>query len=123
MKKTLLFSVLLIASKALFAQWVYAPGNTNMIYNTPTGAAVGIGLTNPAFTLDVNGTFHTTQLSLAESSIPNGITQWIRGTANCSGNLVLQGNVSSSSAGPAFWISGSSGFLKIGAIGGSEPAV
>jgi hypothetical protein len=121
MKKTLLLLLSLCALNSLFAQWNYVSGSSGPIYYN-TGN-VGVNTNNPGFTLDVFGTMHAGYGLITDDPIANGISAWIRGGSNIGGNLVVQGDVAPGTAWPAWWISGGSGYLKIGSNGGSEPSV
>jgi hypothetical protein len=117
MKKTLLFSGLLLAVNVLFAQWTTSGNN---IYNSNSGY-VGIGTTTPGFPLQVNGLIGSTGIVTKAGSV-GGFSAWIQGPSGSDANIILQGNVSSNSADQAWWISGSGNYLYIGSSGGVEPS-
>jgi hypothetical protein len=122
MKKTLFFSVLLLASNILFAQaWLTSPFNSNNIYNPNFSGLglVGIGTNNPGYLLDVAGISHA-QDFIADAVHPGDIAAYVRGAVNGNANLVLQGGTPSN---VAYWFTSGGGLLKIGGNGGSEPAV
>jgi hypothetical protein len=116
MKKALLFSGLLLAVNALFAQtWTVSGSN---MYLSPTSALLGIGTTTPGYHVDVTGTIHAAGALIIDQQTSNGIGSWFRGIDSGDANVVLQGG---GAAGfPAFWMSGTKTHLKIGANGGSE---
>jgi hypothetical protein len=120
MKKALLLILTLCILNSLFAQWNYVSGSSGSIYYN-TGN-VGVNTNNPGFTLDVFGTMHAGYGLITDEPIAGGISAWIRGGSNTGGNLVVQGDVAPGTAWPAWWISGGSGYLKIGSNGGSEPS-
>lgn len=77
---------------------------------------VGINTTNPTFNLDVNGSLHTSSILVA-NAVNNGIAVWVSGQSGSDANLVIQGNNQQ-----AFWLTGTSGMLRIGNNGGTEPS-
>ncbi len=115
MKKTILLSSFLFLSHVIFAQYWTASGNN--IYNSLPGY-VGIG-TAPSFPLDVAGNVHSTGALIVDAQSAGNIAGWFRGVANVSGNVVLQGGA----GWQAWWLTGANGYLKIGANGGTEPAM
>ena len=121
MKQAILLLFSLCALNSVFAQWQPAGASSGPIYYT--GGNVGINTSSPGSALDVNGTIHSAYGVIIDNPTTNGIAAWVRGGSNVGGNLVMQGDVTSSSAWPAWWISGGSGYLKIGSNGGSEPSV
>jgi len=115
MKKALLFSGLLLAVNVLFAQWTTSG---TKVYLSDSTDDVGIATSNPGFPLDVHGRVHTTGAVIVDAQTAGSMAAWFRGIASVDANVVLQGGAGY----PAFWMSGTSGYLKIGANGGSEPA-
>lgn len=119
MKRVLLLSVSLCVLNSLFAQWQYVSGTSGPIYYT--GGNVGVNTSAPSMTLDVNGGIHAAYGIVIDNPTTNGISAWVRSGSNINGNLVLQGDVTSSTAWPAWWVSGGSGYLMIGTNGGNQP--
>ncbi len=113
MKKTFLFLGFLLFANIIFAQYWTASGNN--IYNTLPGW-VGIG-TAPSYSLDVAGTIHSSYDLVVDQATGNNIGGWFRGPANASGVIVLHGNQGNW---PAWGLTGSAGYLKIGGNGGNE---
>ena len=115
MKKALLFSGLLLAVNVLFAQtWTVSGSN---MYLSPTSSFLGIGTSTPGFHLDVAGTIHSTGPYIVDAQTAGSMAAWFRGIANVDANVVLQGGAGY----PAYWMSGTANYFKIGANGGSEP--
>lgn len=119
MKRVLLLSVSLCVLNSLFAQWQYVSGTSGPIYYT--GGNVGVNTNAPGMTFDVNGGIHAAYGIVIDNPTTNGISAWVRSGSNINGNLVLQGDVTSSTAWPAWWVSGGSGYLMIGTNGGNQP--
>ena len=115
MKKVLALSALLILSHVLFAQQ-WTTSGTN-IYNSNTGN-VGIGTTTPTYNLDVNGTLHSSNTVYVEQATANTKAAWFLGGSGIDANIVLQQGGSQ-----AYWLTGTSGYLKIGGNSGTEPAM
>ena len=120
MKKTLLLLTAFCASQVIFGQNWVTPQN-GLIYTPGPTTLVGINTSTPGFALDVAGTIHSYYGLIIDQPSVNGISAWIRSGSNVNGNLVLQGDVTSNSAWPAWWVSGGSGYLMIGTNGGSQP--
>jgi len=119
MKKISLILLSFCALNSVFAQWQPAGATSGPIYYN--SGNVGINTNSPAFTLDVFGSMHAGYGLITDVPSAGGISAWIRGGSNVGGNLVVQGDVTSSTAWPAWWISGKSGYLMIGTNGGNEP--
>jgi len=116
MKRVFFFFSLFFAFHSLFAQWQPAGATSGNIYYN--GGNVGIGVSNPSFKFEVNGScgIHS---GLVVDMPNSGISAWIRAGANTPAGLVLQGNVTSSSAWSAWWLTGANGYLQMGTNGGS----
>lgn len=116
MRKALFLSGCLLLSQLLFAQFQYVSGSSGPIYYNLGN--VGINNNNPGCPLDVNGMIHSTFM-VVDAPVAGNIGAWFRGgVSGVNGNMVLQAN-----GGNAFWFTATSGTLKIGAYGGSEPSV
>jgi len=116
MNKVLLLSGAFLVGTHLYghAQWATSGNN---IYNTNAGF-VGIGISAPAYSLDVNGSIHSNACIFGDAGTSGQIAMHVRGMANgVNGDLVVQGYNQQ-----AWWITGASGYLYIGGNGGAEPS-
>jgi hypothetical protein len=113
MKKTFLFLGFVLSANLIFAQYWTASGNN--IYNTLPGY-VGIG-TAPSFPLDVAGMIHSSYSLLVDQAAGANIGGWFRGAPNTSASVVVHGNQGNWSA---WWVTGASGYMKLGTGGGNE---
>jgi hypothetical protein len=116
MKKLMLSFMSLIVANALFAQWSF---NGNHIYNNNAGG-VGIGISNPAYALEVNGGVVVYDGVIVNTTQNGGISGWFRGASSGNGNIVVQGGLGTYQA---YWITGANGVFKIGGSGGTEPSI
>jgi hypothetical protein len=114
-KNLVILTTLLFVSRFVTAQtnpWTISGNN---IYNTLPGY-VGIG-TAPSFPLDVAGMIHSSYSLLVDQANGANIGGWFRGYANTSANVVVHGNQGNW---VAWWLTGSSGYMKLGNGGGNE---
>jgi len=123
MKKSLLLVCTMVLVHSIFGQTWQTPGNGSIYTTTGTTTKVGINTSTPGFALDVAGTIHSVYGVIIDNPSANGISAWIRSGSNINGNLVLQGDVTSTTAWPAWWVSGGSGYLMIGTNGGNQPTM
>ena len=82
------------------------------------GGSVGINTTTPFGTFDVNGIIHTNTEVYVDQPVPGNAGVWVRGTANNSASVVLQGGAG---IWQDWWITGDNGVFRIGGNGGAGP--
>jgi hypothetical protein len=80
--------------------------------------SVGINTMTPFGTFDVNGMIHTNTQVYADQPVPGNAGVWVRGTANNSASVCLQGGAGNWQN---WWITGDNGVFRIGGNGGAGP--
>ena len=93
---------------------------TNPYLIIKDGGKVGIGTASPGSTLTVAGNIYASNTLIVDAQTPGSATAWFRGPASSNSNVIIQGSEGNYQA---FWLTAANGVFKIGANGGTEPAL